>query len=176
MQVFEVGAGPVHHVERADLRTWHVRDVDVTRPYVAYVDEGGEIPLQVGDGVRPDGTLRHAEPRPRERRWAEASRRGAGRVCGVSDVRAGQRVTGVDVPSEMDGVPREVGVASLVTGPVGVGGGVAGHPATEASMAGLSRSSARAVPAGGRGHAQVPVRAAECFHVPVAAVSRDAAA
>ena len=134
MEALEVEVGPVHDVERPGFRNQHVQDVDVMQLSVGYVSECGNAAMQVEERVQLDGALRLAEPRPREQRQAEVDHRGVERVDGVLDIMAGKRVVGVDAPGNVDEVLREVGVDSPVTGLVGVGEVVAGHPAADAHV------------------------------------------
>ena len=185
MEALEVEVGPVHDVERPGFRNQHVQDVDVMQLSVGYVNECGNVAMQVEERVQLDGALRFAEPRPREQRQAEVDRRGVKRVDGVLDIKAGKRVVGVDAPGDVDEVLREVGVDPPVTGLVGVGEVVAGHPATDAHVVELSGLGAQAgfdvaqaAPVGelGEGHAPVLIRTCECLDIAVPAISRDTAA
>ena len=101
------------------------------------------------------------------------------------NIKAGERVIGVDVPGDVNEVLREVGVDFPVTDLIGIGEGVAGDPATDAHMvefsgldaqAGLDVTQTGPVRELGKGHAPVLICAGERLDVAVSVVSRDTVA
>ena len=74
MQVMEarkVEVGPIHDMQCTGFRQEHVQDIDTVQFSVGNVDEGGDVSVQVEEGVELDSALCLAEPRPGKQRQAE---------------------------------------------------------------------------------------------------------
>ena len=190
MEALEVEVGPVHHVERAGFRNQHVQDVDVMQLSVGYVDECGNVPVQVEQGVHLHRRLGAAEVRPGEDREAQVDGGGVERVDRVVEIDP-EAVTGIQAAGGPDQGAGEVGVDAPVASLVGLGQRVARDLAPEAhvvqlavlgaqagldvAQAGLDVAQARPGGQLGERHAAELVLTAEASDAPVTVVAFDAA-
>jgi len=76
MKPFEVQIPPVHHVVRSRLGDQFVQDIDVVPLPVGDLDERGDVPPQIQQGVEFDGRLPFPEPCPGKQGETQVDRRG----------------------------------------------------------------------------------------------------
>ena len=73
VQALEVHVAAIHHVEGSGLHGEDVQHIDVVQLAVADVDERGNRPAQVQQGVQLDGGLGRSKRRPFEQAQARES-------------------------------------------------------------------------------------------------------
>ena len=144
MKPFEVQISAVHHVVRSRLGDQFVQDVDVVPLSVGDLDERGDVPPQIQEGVEFDGRLPFPESRPRKEGEAKIDGRG---IEGIHRLFQFHRkgIVRIQVPCGTDQYLGEVGVDSPVAVLVGVGQRVPGDPSPDAHVVQLGANGPRHV-------------------------------
>ena len=184
MKPFEIQIPAVHHVIRSGFGKQFVEDVHVVPLPVGDLDERGDVPPQVEQGMEFDGRLPFPEPRPREEGEAQVD------CCGVESIHRlfqfhREGIVGIQIPGRPDQDLGEVGVDAPVAVLVGVGQRVPGDPSPDAHVIQLGANGPQArfdvpqaLPEGQlrEGHAEELVEAGETQDLVVATIPPNALA
>ena len=143
MEPFEVEIPSIHHVIRPGFGNQLVEDMHVVPLPVGDLDERGDVPPQIQEGVEFDGRLPLPESRPRKEGEAQVD------CCGVESIHRlfqfhGEGIVGVQIPGDPDQDLGEVGVDSPVAVLVGMGQRVPGDPSPDAHVIQLGANGSQA--------------------------------
>jgi len=182
MKPFEVQIPPVHHVVRSRLGDQFVQDIDVVPLPVGDLDERGDVPPQIQQGVEFDGRLPFPEPCPGKQGETQVDRRGVEGVYRLLQLDR-ERIVRIQCSCRPDEYLCEVGKDSPVAVLVGLRQGGSGDPAPDAHVVELSPDGPQAgfdVPQAfaksqlREGHAEELVETGEFLDLVLPAVSVDA--
>ena len=184
MKPFEVQIPPVHHVVRSRLGDQFVQDVDVVPLPVGDLDERGDVPPKIQQGVEFDGRLPFPELRPRKERETQVDRRGVEGVYRLLQLDR-ERIVRIQLQCSCrpDQSLCEVGEDAPVAVLVGLRQGGSGDPAPDAHVVELPPDGPQVgcdVPQAfakrqlGEGHTEELVETGEFLDLVFPAVSVDA--
>lgn len=133
MKPLEVKIGAVHHVDGAEFGHELVEDVDVMGFGFGNVDEGGDVSLQVQQGMDFNASLGGAKRRPPEQRQAKVDGSRVKCVDGFGELQL-EILCVIQWAGDADQPLGEVGVHLPVAKLVGLGQGTERHAAGDAEM------------------------------------------
>ena len=133
VQASEIEEAAIHDVEGTWLRNQVIEDVDLVQFAATDVNEGGDVAVQIEQGVQPDGRLGLLERRPRKHRQGQVDGGGVEGVDGVLQIDP-ERLVHIQSPGDADQALGKVGVDAPVAHRVGIGQGVARHRRAQAQM------------------------------------------